>query len=103
MISAPAQAMTSTTPMTVHVSSDEKERLDRLARLQKRPSATLARDAIRAYVEQQEWQLAEIRAGLREADAGEFATAAEIRAVFERWIDEDPLDPAGTEDPRRDR
>lgn len=90
MISVPKAAMTSTTPMTLRVSRDEKERLDRLAKLQRRPTTTLARDAIRTYVEQQEWQLAEIRAGLREADAEDLARepevrAVEVRAVFETY------------------
>jgi len=35
----------------------------------------LAAEAIRSYLGLQEWQVVEIRAGVREADAGEFASA----------------------------
>jgi RHH-type rel operon transcriptional repressor/antitoxin RelB len=31
------------------------------------------------------WQIEEIKRGLAEADAGEFATAAEVEATFEKW------------------
>ena len=45
----------------------------------------LVADAIRAYIELHEWQISEIEAGIREADAGEFASQAEVEAVFARW------------------
>jgi len=32
-----------------------------------------------------QWQLADIQAGLQEADNGEFATAEEVRAVFAKY------------------
>ncbi|MBN2494871.1 MAG: hypothetical protein JXR96_09805 [Deltaproteobacteria bacterium] len=34
----------------------------------------------------QEWQVAEIEAGLREADAGEFCTPEQVEAVIGKWI-----------------
>ncbi len=33
-----------------------------------------------------DWQLEEIRAGLAEADRGEFATDQEVQQVLTRWI-----------------
>jgi predicted transcriptional regulator len=32
-----------------------------------------------------EWQIAEIKAALLEADRGEFATDEEVAAVFSKW------------------
>ena len=39
----------------------------------------------RAFVESETWQIEEIKRGLTEADAGEFATDAEVEATFEKW------------------
>jgi len=41
--------------------------------------------AIRAYVDLIEWQIAEIGAALKEADAGDFASEAEVQAVKRKW------------------
>jgi RHH-type transcriptional regulator, rel operon repressor / antitoxin RelB len=41
--------------------------------------------AIRAYVDLNEWQIAEIGAALKEADAGDFASEAEVQAVKRKW------------------
>jgi RHH-type rel operon transcriptional repressor/antitoxin RelB len=39
----------------------------------------------RMTVELQEWQIQQIEEGLREADAGDFASDEEVAAVFARW------------------
>jgi len=36
-------------------------------------------------VDCEQWQIADIQAGLREADLGEFASAEEVRAVFAKY------------------
>ncbi len=74
-----------TTTMTVRVPMQLKEQLDQLAQRTARSKSWLAADAIRAYIELHEWQISEIEAGIREADAGEFASQAEVEAVFTRW------------------
>lgn len=38
------------------------------------------------HVRRQEWQIAEIEAGLAEADRGEFASDQELAAVFAKYI-----------------
>jgi predicted transcriptional regulator len=76
-----------TTTMTVRLPVDVKQRLDRLAQTTARSKSWLASDAIAEYVKSQEWQIAEIEAGIREADAGEFAGADEVAAVFAKWSD----------------
>jgi RHH-type transcriptional regulator, rel operon repressor / antitoxin RelB len=74
-----------TAKMTVDVPASVKERLKELARTTARPEASLVRDAISSYVELQEWQIGEIRKGIQEADAGEFASEQEVTEVFAKW------------------
>lgn len=58
---------------------------ERLAEATSRSRSWLAADALGRYLELEEWQMAETQAGLREADAGDFASDAEVQAVFSRW------------------
>jgi RHH-type transcriptional regulator, rel operon repressor / antitoxin RelB len=67
-----------------------KSRLDRLARATQRSKAWLAQRAIEDYLAIQTWQVEEIRKGLAEADAGDFATPAEVEATFAKWT-KDPV------------
>ncbi len=53
-----------------------------LAERQARPPIDLLNDAVDALVETDRWQRAEIEAALREADAGDFASAEEVEAAF---------------------
>ena len=46
------------------------------------PSTELARE----IDEQRAWQLREIEAALREADAGDFANDAEVVTFTDRWL-----------------
>ncbi len=73
------------TTMTVRLEDDVKDRLDRLAESTQRSKSFLAAEAIREFVENNEWQIAEIRAGLGEATAGDFATDKELAAVAKKW------------------
>ncbi len=79
--------MEATTTMTVRLTEGVKLRLDRLAQTTARSRSWLAADAIAEYVKTQEWQVAEIEAGVREAEAGEFASTDEVAAVFAKWSD----------------
>lgn len=73
------------TTLTVRMPADIKERLERLAEATDRSKSRLAAEAIRKYLELEEWQIAEIQAGVREADRGEFASDEEVQAVFKKW------------------
>ncbi len=73
------------TTMTVRLEDEVKERLDKLAESTQRSKSFLAAEAIRAFVENNEWQIAEIRAALREADAGDFASDKEMAALARKW------------------
>jgi RHH-type rel operon transcriptional repressor/antitoxin RelB len=71
--------------MTIRVDRRTKARLEKLAKATARTKSYLAAEAIRAYIELNEWQIAEIKAGIKEADAGDFATEAEVAATLRKW------------------
>ena len=73
------------TTMTVRLEDDIKERLERLAESTKRSKSFLAAEAIREFVEINEWQIREIRAALKEADSGDFASDREVDAIAAKW------------------
>jgi predicted transcriptional regulator len=70
---------------TVRVSSELQDRLDVIAEAIDRPRSWVVNRALEAFVESETWQIEEIKRGLTEADAGEFATDAEVEATFEKW------------------
>ncbi len=71
--------------MTIRVDRKTKTRLEKLARAMERTKSYVAAEAIRAYVDLNEWQIAQIKAALKEADAGEFVSDKEVEAVVKRW------------------
>ena len=73
------------TTMTLRLEDDVKARLDKLADATQRSKSFLAAEAIREYVENNEWQIREIKAALKEANVGEFASDAEVAALAKRW------------------
>ena len=75
--------MTST--VTIRLEEATKNKLEKLADATHRSRSFLAAEAIKAYVESNEWQINEIHAAIKEADAGDFATEAEVQAVVEKW------------------
>ena len=73
------------TTITVRLDAKIKRRLEALARSTRRSKSFLAAEAISAYVEANAWQAAETEKALKEADAGDFASDAEVDAVFRKW------------------
>jgi RHH-type rel operon transcriptional repressor/antitoxin RelB len=71
--------------MTIRVDRKTKTRLEKLAKAMKRTRSYVAAEAIRSYVDLNEWQIAEIKAAIREADAGDFATEDQVEAVVRKW------------------
>jgi predicted transcriptional regulator len=71
--------------MTIRLDDEVKERLDRLAEATERSKSYLAAEAVRAYVEINEWQIAEVRAALKEADAGDFADDKDVTKLVRKW------------------
>jgi RHH-type transcriptional regulator, rel operon repressor / antitoxin RelB len=73
------------TTMTIRLEDDMKDRLEKLAESTHRSKSYLASEAIREYVVNNEWQVAEIEAALGEADAGDFASDQDVAAVAAKW------------------
>lgn len=74
------------TAFTVRVPDTIAEKLDQLAAKMDRSRAYVAAQAIEDFVDREAWQLAEIEAGLAEADRGEFASAAELASVTSKYV-----------------
>jgi len=77
--------MPQSTTMTIRLEPDLKSRLDQLADATHRSKSFLAAEAIREFIELNEWQVQEIKAALKEADEGDFASPEEEAAVFNKW------------------
>ena len=71
--------------MTIRLEDGVKDRLDHLAKATHRSKSFLAAEAIRAYVESNEWQIGEIQAALVEADAGDYASDQEVAKLAKKW------------------
>lgn len=71
--------------MTIRVDQKTKRRLEKLADATERTKSFLAAEALRSYLDLNEWQIQEIRAGVREADAGDFASDVEVETTFAKW------------------
>ena len=73
-------------PKTISFRLDPRKerRWTRLASALDRDRSYVINEAIEAYLDVQRWQMEHIREGLRQADAGEFATEAEMKTTFSR-------------------
>jgi RHH-type rel operon transcriptional repressor/antitoxin RelB len=71
--------------LSVRLDSDVKKRLENLSVRSKRSKSFLAAEAIAAYVESEEWQLAEIQAGIDELDRGEWVSHERVVKWMRSW------------------
>ena len=70
---------------TVRLPDDIAKKLDALAEKLDRSRSYVATQAITDFVTREEWQLADIEAGLREAEHGDFASDAEVASTIARY------------------
>ena len=77
--------MAGNTVMTLRLEPSLRKRLDDLAKTQRRSRSFIAAEAIREYVDVNQWQIEEIKKGLEEANRGEFAGEAQVRRVMSKW------------------
>jgi len=73
------------TTMTIRLDDAEKDRLDLLAEATQRSKSFLAAEAIRTYLDSNEWQIAQTQAALEEADADDFANEEDVAALARKW------------------
>lgn len=80
--------MGKSTSLSLRIRPELNTRLEALAAAMDRPKSWVCEQALEDYVTLQEWQVAEIRKGLAEADAGDFASEEEVEAAFAKWSNE---------------
>jgi RHH-type rel operon transcriptional repressor/antitoxin RelB len=69
----------------VKLDPETSSEVDALAAEIRQPREAVVREAIKAFREMRDWQRAHIEEGLRQADAGEFASPRDVKAAFRRW------------------
>ncbi len=75
-------AMTQET-ITFSLDSETRQALDIIAEQRQQGRAEVLQDAVKVFLDLYQWQVAHIEAGLRQAEAGEFASDAEVAAAFQ--------------------
>jgi predicted transcriptional regulator len=70
---------------TVRLPDDIAKKLDALAAKLDRSRSYVAAQAIDDFVTREAWQLADIEAGLREAERGDFASDTEVSATIAKY------------------
>jgi len=77
-------ATMSSQTVSFRLETKKKQKLDSIAIMLDRDRSYILNEAIDAYLDVHQWQIAHIREGIRQADAGEFATEAQVAAAFRR-------------------
>jgi predicted transcriptional regulator len=75
-----------TDPVTLRLDTKTRKRLDKLAKATERSRAALAADAVRQYLDLNEWQIAAVQAGIVEANRGRMIDHAELKAKWEKKL-----------------
>jgi predicted transcriptional regulator len=70
------------TSVTIEVDEEILTALDAFAAQSEQSRSALANLALQQWLAAQTWQMAEIEAGIADADAGRFATDEQVAAVF---------------------
>jgi RHH-type transcriptional regulator, rel operon repressor / antitoxin RelB len=71
--------------ISVRVPSEKKAALEAIAAQTDRDVSVVIEGAVNAYLDLHAWQREHIEEGVRQADAGEFASEAEVREAIARW------------------
>jgi RHH-type rel operon transcriptional repressor/antitoxin RelB len=74
-----------TATLSIRIDVGTKKRLDALSKRSRRSKSFLAAEAIARYVESEEWQLGEIRAGIADLDAGREVSHEEVVKWLNSW------------------
>lgn len=77
--------MSTSATMTIRVDAETEKRLKKLAKATSRTRSFLAAEAIRAYVDINEWQVEEIERAVREAERGRFVEHKKVSAWLTSW------------------
>jgi len=91
--------MPKTAPVSVRLDPAPNAQLDYIATTLDRPKSWVIAEAVRELVAVQEWQLAAIDEGIRQADAGRMVPHEEVMAWVNSWgaAEENPMPKARRE------
>jgi RHH-type rel operon transcriptional repressor/antitoxin RelB len=73
-------------PVTLRLDPATRKRLEKLAKATERSRAALAAEAVRQYLDLNEWQIAAIQAGVQEANRGRLIDHGELKAKWEKKL-----------------
>ena len=73
-------------PVTLRLDAATRKRLDRLSKATDRSRSALAAEAVRQFVELNEWQVRAIEEGVGAADLGQFIDHAKLKAKWEKKL-----------------
>ena len=71
--------------ISFRIDSDKVSALDSLAASTERDRSYLLNEAVAAYLDVQQWQLEQIKAGITEAKAGKVIDHAKVKTMSARW------------------
>ena len=77
--------MAETALLTLRLDSKLKRQLDLLSRATSRSRSFVAAEAIREYVELNNWQIEETVKAVAEADSGDFAADKDVQKTLKKW------------------
>jgi RHH-type transcriptional regulator, rel operon repressor / antitoxin RelB len=77
--------MSESSVLTLRLDPKLKKQLDRLSRSMSRSRSFVAAEAIGEYVSLNDWQIAEIKKGIAEADRGDFASDKAVERTVKKW------------------
>ena len=75
----------STTLVSFRVKNELKEKLDSLAEATQRSKSFLATEALERYIELESWQVAHIKEGMRQAEAGLAVSGEDVDKWLASW------------------
>lgn len=71
--------------VSARLDPETARKLELLVKATARSKSYLVADAIESYVEDQAWQVAAIKEGIKEADKGKFAPERQVKKIFKKW------------------
>jgi predicted transcriptional regulator len=86
-----AREMANRATVTFHTSPETKERLERLAGTTRRSKSFLTNEAVARYLAEEEAFVADVKAGLAEADRGELIDQEDVDRYFGSLETDRPL------------
>lgn len=71
--------------ISFRLDSEKLAELDALANATDRDRTYLLNEAVTTYLDVQQWQLEQIKAGIAEADAGKLMPHAKVKSLAAKW------------------